>query len=308
MSSRGPERVLTAAERAVRQLERDLQRTFGWTCVDVELSLGPNDSGLLVRNTMAMPRVARKLQAALVDAVPEGWHIDTSGVSFLTSGDWRRTSDSPTPVWRCHPRRGRSLATELLPEDGPIELLTVHEGFPLIRCMDQTLGWLEQEPAQKSAPPRIEAAHGTADGVVAAARAFLDAPYRLGGATSDGLDCSALVARAFLRGFGVRLPRHSTDQLAATLLQGQAPAQTGDLVFAWTAREGPCHVGILVEGDPMTVIHASLSRKCVVEDPIPRFLDAAERREVAPLRRTLAFHAENCGRSSLVLRTEGERC
>jgi hypothetical protein len=126
----------------------------------------------------------------------------------------------------------------------------------------------------------------------------------LGGTTPAGIDCSALVQRAFLRGFALRLPRHSTDQLASTVSPGHTPEQTGDLVFAWTEREGPCHVGIVVEGDPMTVIHASHSRKRVVEDPMPRFLDGALRGEVAPLIRVLDFHERNVGRSSLELPSE----
>lgn len=304
MTSRAPQKALVAAEQALGELRRDLWRTFGWTRLDVELALGPHETGLVARGTVVVPRVARRLRAALLDAVPEGWPVDTSGVLPLETGDWHVLGDGVVPLWQKHPSRGRALATELLPEDGPVELLARHDGASLVRCQDATVGWVESEPAAGIAAPCIEAARGTADAVVAAARVFLEVPYRLGGATSAGIDCSALVSRAFARGFGVRLPRHSTDQLVATASLGHAPGQTGDLVFSWTAREGPCHVGVVVEGDPMTVIHASLSRRHVVEDPLDRFLWGAERSEAATLGRVLDYHARNVGRSCLELPSE----
>lgn len=304
MTSRAPEKALLAAERAVSELRRDLERAYGWTRLEVELHVAPHESGLVARGTVVVPRVARRLRAALLDAVPEGWPVDVSGVLPLESGDWHTLGDEVTPLWQKHPSRGRTLSTELLPEDGPVELLARHDGASLVRGMNGTVGWIEPAPGSRVAAPSVEAARGTADAVVAAARAFLDVPYRLGGATGAGIDCSALVARAFARGFNLRLPRHSTDQLAVTVSLGHAPEQTGDLVFAWTEREGPCHVGVVVEGGPMTVIHASHSRKHVVEDPLDRFLEGAERSEAAPLGRVLEYHAKNVGRTSIELPSE----
>ncbi|MCE7891948.1 MAG: hypothetical protein DYH12_19975 [Sorangiineae bacterium PRO1] len=304
MSSRAPEKALVAAERAVGELRRELERAYGWTRLEVQLALGSHETGLIARGTVVVPRVARRLRAALLDAVPEGWAVDTSGVLPLETGDWHGMGDEVTPLWQRHPSRGRALSTELLLEDGPVELLAKHQDASLVRCMDGSVGWIEREPTGHVPAPRIDAARGTADAVVAAARVFLDVPYRLGGATSAGIDCSALLSRAFARGFGVRLPRHSTDQLVATVSLGHAPEQTGDLVFAWTEREGPCHVGVVVEGSPMTVIHASLSRRRVVEDTLDRFLWGAERSEAATLGRVLDYHAKNVGRSSLELPSE----
>ena len=296
--------VPRAAERALAALRHDLERAFGWTHVAVELELAPHGAGLVARGTVVVPRVARRLRAALLDAVPEGWPVDTSGVRPLASGDYRALPDAPVSIWQRHPTRERVLSTELLPGDGPVELLAVHAGASLVRAMDATVGWVEGELDTRSSVPSIESARGTADAVAAAARELLGVPYRLGGATPAGIDCSALVQRAFTRGFGVRLPRHSTDQLVATSFEGQAAELTGDLVFAWTLREGPCHVGIAVEGEPMSVIHASLSRKRVVEDTLERFLEGAERCEVAPLARILDFHARNVGRAQIELPLE----
>jgi cell wall-associated NlpC family hydrolase len=296
-----PDKALVAAERAVAELRAELEGAYGWAHLDVNLELAPSELGLLARGVVAVPRVARRLHAALVDAVPEGFPVDVTGVRALSTGDFRALSAEVTPVFRLHPARGRELATELLPEDGPVELLAEHAGARLIRAMDATVGWVSDPLGPSTPAPRIAPAHGSVDGVTAAARAFLDAPYLLGGATRAGIDCSALVQRAFARGLGVRLPRHSGDQLAATTLGGALVEETGDLLFAWTEREGPCHVGIVVEGEPMTVLHASLSRTRVVEDPLDRFLEGAARSEVAPLGRVLRFHARIVGRPLLAL-------
>jgi hypothetical protein len=104
----------------------------------------------------------------------------------------------------------------------------------------------------------------------------------------------------------VLLPRHSSDQLQATLVIHSAPRRDGDLVFVWTDREGPCHVGVLAAGESASVIHASLSRKQVVEDPLARFLEDASRVEFVPLSSVLRYHVSNVGRAALELRLEDE--
>lgn len=293
--------VLAKAERALGALRKELEGAFGWTRLDVELELAADDRSLLARGVVVAPRVAQRVAAALADVVPDDFRIDVRGLAPLRTGEWHELAGEVTPVWQLHPSRKRLLATELLPEDGPVELLAEHQGHHLIRGIDATVGWAGSGLGRQVPAPVIAEARGVALGVVEAARAFLEVPYLLGGATRSGIDCSALVQRAFARGLGVRLPRHSTDQLAATLSTDPLDREMGDLVFAWTAREGPCHVGILVDADTPSVLHASLSRKRVIVDPLERFLDGAERSEIGSLTRVLDYHCSNLGRSTLEL-------
>ncbi|MCL7941706.1 C40 family peptidase [Halomonas sp. ATCH28] len=88
--------------------------------------------------------------------------------------------------------------------------------------------------------------------ILAEAKRALGTPYRLGGTTERGMDCSGLVQRAYSRA-GIRVPRTSREQFEA--LPRVDAARPGDLLFFATAGGGkPSHVGIyLGEGE---MIHA----------------------------------------------------
>jgi cell wall-associated NlpC family hydrolase len=241
------------------------------------------------------------LEAALTDALPDDFSLDLRAVTPLRTGEWHTLVGGVSAVWQRHPSRGLSLSTELLPSDGPVELLAVHDGARLVRVMDGTVGWVERELGGRRSAPTIAPAHGTGDQVVTSSRALLDTPYRLGGTTLGGVDCSGLCQRAYREGLGVLLPRHSMDQLNATLRMESSPRQSGDLVFVWSEREGPCHVGVLTHDTTTSVVHASLSRKRVVEDPWERFIEQTSRIEVVAVARALEYHATNVGLACLSL-------
>lgn len=82
-----------------------------------------------------------------------------------------------------------------------------------------------------------------------AAMALLGTPYRYGGNTRAGLDCSGFVLQVFAP-LGVRLPRVSTDQARMGQPVAASDLQPGDLVFFDTAGGGRIsHVGIYLGGD-----------------------------------------------------------
>ncbi len=93
--------------------------------------------------------------------------------------------------------------------------------------------------------------------VVAAAGAYVGWPYRLGGNSERGLDCSALVQRAF-RTIGLELPRTAAQQFRRGYAVVRQELAAGDLVFFRGARHLSTrivHVGIYVGGGRF--IHAS---------------------------------------------------
>lgn len=82
-------------------------------------------------------------------------------------------------------------------------------------------------------------------------------PYRLGGSSAQGIDCSALVQRVFAETFRMELPRTTGEQVHQGKPVDRDALQVGDLVF-FRPPGAYDHVGIYVgEGH---FLHASTSQ------------------------------------------------
>jgi len=103
-------------------------------------------------------------------------------------------------------------------------------------------------------PPPVAPPPSTHSGVVSIALRYLGVPYRWGGDSPGGFDCSGLVLYAFKQA-GVTLPRTSYSQWGVGVPVSRANIQAGDLVFFSTAGSGASHVGIAT--GPNTVISAT---------------------------------------------------
>ncbi|QKT04634.1 C40 family peptidase [Ectothiorhodospiraceae bacterium 2226] len=86
-------------------------------------------------------------------------------------------------------------------------------------------------------------------------------PYRLGGNSRRGIDCSAFVQTTYAERFGHRLPRSTEDQARHGQPVRRDQLQAGDLVFFRTGRKTR-HVGIYM-GDSR-FLHASTSQGVTV--------------------------------------------
>lgn len=82
------------------------------------------------------------------------------------------------------------------------------------------------------------------------------APYRYGGTTKDGIDCSAFVESVFTSAFGITLPRTAREQYKATHHISRTELQEGDLLF-FNTTGGVSHVGIYLQNNKF--VHASVS-------------------------------------------------
>jgi len=86
-------------------------------------------------------------------------------------------------------------------------------------------------------------------------RTFLGVPYRLGGSTMKGIDCSAFVKRLY-EIFDIQLPRTAREQAKIGKHVTRDKLEEGDLVFFKTrSRRVTGHVGIYIGNNEF--IHAS---------------------------------------------------
>jgi cell wall-associated NlpC family hydrolase len=94
---------------------------------------------------------------------------------------------------------------------------------------------------------------GNLAGVIATARSVVRAgvPYKWGGSTRKGFDCSGLMVYLFARA-GVHLPRTSYEQATVGVPVDWQHLQPGDLVFAATDGPGASHV-VMYLGHGMVV-------------------------------------------------------
>ena len=92
--------------------------------------------------------------------------------------------------------------------------------------------------------------------LVKVVKGFLGTPYRLGGSTVRGIDCSAFVAKVY-QFFDVSLPRTAREQARVGKVVSKEELVEGDLVF-FNTRRAFGHVGIYIGNNEF--IHASSGR------------------------------------------------
>lgn len=101
------------------------------------------------------------------------------------------------------------------------------------------------------------------DAIIQNARSYIGVPYRWGGTTRAGMDCSGLVYNSFLS-LGIELPRTTAGQVKIGRPVSIDDLQAGDLVFfaAGKSRNKITHVGMVTEirnRRDVQFIHASSS-------------------------------------------------
>ena len=103
----------------------------------------------------------------------------------------------------------------------------------------------------------------TIDGILSEANTYIGTPYRFGGMTRSGIDCSAFVLSVYGSATGINLPRISSAQAQEGERVEREQLEKGDLLFFQTRGSRISHVGIVQEITPegeIKFIHASTSK------------------------------------------------
>lgn len=104
------------------------------------------------------------------------------------------------------------------------------------------------------------------DELLAEADSYLGTPYRYGGMTRRGIDCSAFVLSVFGSTLGMQLPRVAASQAQQGERVSREEIQKGDLVF-FSQGSRISHVGIVhsvSDEGQIKFIHAATSRGVMV--------------------------------------------
>ena len=122
-----------------------------------------------------------------------------------------------------------------------------------------------EKPEEKTVSARKMAKKksSTIDGILSEANTYIGTPYRFGGMTRSGIDCSAFVLSVYGSATGISLPRISSAQAQEGERVEREQLEKGDLLFFQTRGSRISHVGIVQEITPegeIKFIHASTSK------------------------------------------------
>ncbi len=107
----------------------------------------------------------------------------------------------------------------------------------------------------------------TIDNILSEAESYLGTPYRFGGTSRSGIDCSAFVLSVFGAAAGMNLPRVAAAQSQEGDSVEKTELQKGDLVFFSHRGSRISHVGIVEEvtaNGEVKFIHAATSKGVMV--------------------------------------------
>jgi cell wall-associated NlpC family hydrolase len=85
---------------------------------------------------------------------------------------------------------------------------------------------------------------------------YLGVPYRYGGNSKAGIDCSGFASAVYAAATEKRIPRSTREMFGVGTVIAKDDLEFGDLVFFNTTGRRPSHVGIYLEDDLFA--HASV--------------------------------------------------
>lgn len=117
-------------------------------------------------------------------------------------------------------------------------------------------------PAQKKKKKR----KAKIEHVISTGKSYIGTPYKWGGNTKAGIDCSGLIHNSY-KTIGIKLPRTAKEQSKVGKKRGWEGIRPGDLVYFKFKKKGEkwFHSGMItyVSDEKVLFVHASSSRGVV---------------------------------------------
>lgn len=281
LDEREIDRLTGLARELLERRKRDLKARFGWTYLEADIVASNATQQLTVRGTVLFSSLGRQVAEELQTIVPNEWTVvnrlrpaRARGWYSLRPGITRLESSLELS-------QGQSaVTTELFQRDGPVQCLAITSRGRLVRALDGTVGWTRCSLGPATRPLSPRPIRTDLSRLTRIAKSYLRVPYRFGGATRSGIDCSALIQRTLRDAFDVVIPRHSLDQIRSAGSSSRDFGHPGDAIYIWSPGQTSWHVGLIMTSEkrrPSTVIHASTSRRRVIEERLERFVAGADR-------------------------------
>lgn len=145
-----------------------------------------------------------------------------------------------------------------------------------VLMIDGSVGWIPRQHVRlldyEVLPTSPTAVGSLGERIVQTALRFLGIPYRWGGTSYSGMDCSGFVQKVFAL-HGIRLPRLGRHQAqVGTPIPDLSMLQPGDRLYFRSSKQPIAHTGIYIGNGYF--IHAARSRGRVAIDRItdPQYL------------------------------------
>jgi len=181
---------------------------------------------------------------------------------------------TPAPIYA-----SRSITSRLYARCESLTYLAVtHEtgAWYGVLMADGSVGWVPRQHVRlldyEVLPASPTASGALGEQIVQTALRFLGIPYRWGGTSVNGLDCSGFVQKVFAL-HGIRLPRLGRHQAqVGTPIPDLSMLQPGDRLYFRSSKQPISHTGIYIGN--AYFIHAARGRGRVAIDRItdPKYL------------------------------------
>lgn len=133
-------------------------------------------------------------------------------------------------------------------------------------CLSLVLSLFSCGSSKKAKRDEVKRAT-TIQNVIDYSKTYLGTPYKYGGSSSAGMDCSGLIQLSFMQ-YGIEIPRVSRDMSKIGKSIRLKHVKVGDLVFFRTSKNSRRinHVGLVVKSTYNTIkfIHSSSSRGVMI--------------------------------------------